>query len=56
MTDEAVTTALAELREDVRTTVYYADVLEYSYEEIAAFTDAPIGTDLSRLHRGPDAA
>lgn len=52
MTDEAVTTALAELREDVRTTVYYADVLEYSYKEIAAITDAPIGTVMSRLHRG----
>jgi RNA polymerase sigma-70 factor, ECF subfamily len=52
MTDEVVTTALAELREDIRTTVYYADVMEFSYKEIAVITDAPIGTVMSRLHRG----
>jgi RNA polymerase sigma-70 factor (ECF subfamily) len=52
MTDEDVTTALAALREDVRTTVYYADVLEFSCKEIAAMTNCPIGTVMSRLHRG----
>jgi RNA polymerase sigma-70 factor (ECF subfamily) len=52
MTDEEVTTAFIALRAEVRTTVYYADVLEFSYKEIAAITDCPIGTVMSRLHRG----
>jgi RNA polymerase sigma-70 factor (ECF subfamily) len=52
VTDEEVTTALAALREDVRTTVYYADVLEFSCKEIAVITNCPIGTVMSRLHRG----
>ncbi len=52
MTDEEVTTALSALREDVRTTVYYADVLELTCREIAAITNCPLGTVMSRLHRG----
>jgi RNA polymerase sigma-70 factor (ECF subfamily) len=51
-TDEEVATALAALREEVRATVYYADVLEFSCKEIAAITNCPIGTVMSRLHRG----
>jgi RNA polymerase sigma-70 factor, ECF subfamily len=50
--DEEVATALAALREDVRTTIYYADVLELSCKEIATMTNCPIGTVMSRLHRG----
>ncbi len=50
--DEVVATALAALRDDVRTTVYYADVLEFSCKEIATITDCPLGTVMSRLHRG----
>jgi len=52
MTDDDVTTALAALREEVRTTVYYADVLGFSSKEIATMTDCPVGTVMSRLHRG----
>ena len=52
MTDQDVSTALAALREDVRTTVYYADVLQFSCKEIAALTNCPLGTVMSRLHRG----
>jgi len=52
MTDGEVLTALAALGEDIRRTVYYADVLEFSYKEIAVITDCPIGTVMSRLHRG----
>jgi RNA polymerase sigma-70 factor, ECF subfamily len=52
MTDQEVSTALAGLREDVRTTVYYADVLQFSCKEIAALTNCPLGTVMSRLHRG----
>jgi RNA polymerase sigma-70 factor (ECF subfamily) len=52
MADKEVAAALAALREDVRTTVYYADVLEFSCREIAAITNCPVGTVMSRLHRG----
>jgi len=52
MTDQGLRTALATLRDDVRTTVYYADVLEFSCKEIATITNCPIGTVMSRLHRG----
>jgi RNA polymerase sigma-70 factor, ECF subfamily len=52
MIDVDLATALGTLREEVRTTVYYADVLQLSYREIAAITECPIGTVMSRLHRG----
>lgn len=49
--DPRIKAALQELREDFRTTVYLADVEGFSYQEIAAFTGAPVGTVMSRLHR-----
>jgi RNA polymerase sigma-70 factor (ECF subfamily) len=52
MPNEDVTTAFAALQVDVRTAIYYADVLGFSYAEIAALSDCPIGTVMSRLHRG----
>jgi RNA polymerase sigma-70 factor (ECF subfamily) len=50
--DDEITTALAALNEQMRLTVYYADVLQLSCQEIATITDSPIGTVSSRLHRG----
>jgi RNA polymerase sigma-70 factor, ECF subfamily len=52
MPDSELMMAFADLRADVRTTVYYADALELSSREIAAITDCPVGTVMSRLHRG----
>ena len=50
--DSDVTRALAQLGEDFRLAVYLADVEGFSYKEIAEIMDTPIGTVMSRLHRG----
>jgi RNA polymerase sigma-70 factor, ECF subfamily len=49
--DDAVT-ALSALPDDLRATVYYADVQGYRNTEIAAMLKIPVGTVGSRLHRG----
>ena len=50
--DDDVTRALESLPEDFRTVVILCDIEGLSYEEIAEFTECPIGTVRSRLHRG----
>ena len=50
--DSDVTKALAQIGEDFRLAVYLADVEGFSYKEIAEIMDTPIGTVMSRLHRG----
>jgi RNA polymerase sigma-70 factor (ECF subfamily) len=50
--DSDVKRALQEIPEDFRLAVYVADVEGYSYKEIAEIMDTPIGTVMSRLHRG----
>jgi RNA polymerase sigma-70 factor (ECF subfamily) len=51
-TDEEVKEALEALPEQFRLAVYLADVEGFSYKEIAEILDIPIGTVMSRLHRG----
>ena len=50
--DNEIVDALKQLREDYRMVVYYADVEGLAYKEIAEVLDVPIGTVMSRLHRG----
>jgi RNA polymerase sigma-70 factor, ECF subfamily len=44
--------ALEELPEPFKTAVLLRDVEDFSYQEIARMLDVPIGTVMSRLHRG----
>ncbi|MEY2437786.1 MAG: polymerase sigma-70 factor, subfamily [Acidimicrobiaceae bacterium] len=51
-TDDEVKAALESLPEQFRMAVLLADVEGFSYKEIAEILDIPIGTVMSRLHRG----
>jgi RNA polymerase sigma-70 factor (ECF subfamily) len=51
-TDDEVKAALESLPEGFRLAVLLADVEGFSYKEIAEITEVPIGTVMSRLHRG----
>ena len=51
-TDDEVKQALEDLPENFRLPVILADVEGFSYKEIAEMLDIPIGTVMSRLHRG----
>jgi RNA polymerase sigma-70 factor, ECF subfamily len=51
-TDIEVKEALESLPEAFRIAVILADVEGFSYKEIAEITDVPIGTVMSRIHRG----
>lgn len=50
--DTRIQDALMGLAEDYRMVVYYADVEGLPYKDIAEIMDTPIGTVMSRLHRG----
>jgi RNA polymerase sigma-70 factor (ECF subfamily) len=51
-TDDEVKSALESLPEAFRIAVLLADVEGFSYKEIANITNVPIGTVMSRIHRG----
>ena len=51
-TDTDVKTAIESLPDSFRMAVLLADVEGFSYKEIAEITDVPIGTVMSRIHRG----
>ncbi|TVR24687.1 MAG: sigma-70 family RNA polymerase sigma factor [Ilumatobacter sp.] len=51
-TDDEVKTALEDLPENFRLPVLLADVDGFAYKEIAEILDIPVGTVMSRLHRG----
>lgn len=50
--DDDIKRALSELSEDFRMAVYLSDVEGFAYKEIAQIMDTPVGTVMSRLHRG----
>ena len=51
-TDDEVKNALESLPEDFRVPVLLSDVDGFAYKEIAEMLEIPIGTVMSRLHRG----
>ena len=51
-TDDEVKRALEDLPENFRIPVLLADVEGFAYKEIAEMLDVPVGTVMSRLHRG----
>ena len=50
--DNDIKAAMQALPAQFREVVYYADVEGFRYKEIAALTNTPRGTVMSRLHRG----
>jgi len=52
ITDEDVLQALGKVPQNFKEIVVLCDVEGFAYKEIASFLDVPIGTVMSRLHRG----
>jgi RNA polymerase sigma-70 factor (ECF subfamily) len=50
--DVEIRAAMQALPEDFRMAVYYADVEGLQYKDIAVMMNTPVGTVMSRLHRG----
>ena len=50
--DNEIQAALLSLREEIRMIVYYADVEDFSYKEIANIMNISVGTMVSRLNCG----
>ncbi len=52
LADRDVVDALAALPEDFAHAIYLADIEGFTYREIAEIMDTPVGTVMSRIHRG----
>ena len=52
LSQNSVVEALAEVPHDFRDVVVLVDIGEFSYADAAQILDVPIGTVMSRLHRG----
>jgi len=50
--DDDITNAMDALPEEFRLAIILSDLQGFSYKEIAEILDCPIGTVMSRLHRG----
>ena len=52
LADSDILRALCELPAEFRAVVYLADILGYRHKEVAQIMETPVGTVMSRLHRG----
>jgi RNA polymerase sigma-70 factor (ECF subfamily) len=52
LSQNAVVEALAEVPHDFRDVIVLVDIGEFSYADAAQILDIPVGTVMSRLHRG----
>ena len=52
LSQNSVVDALAEVPHDFRDVVVLVDIGDFSYADAAQILDIPIGTVMSRLHRG----
>jgi len=52
LADSDILSALRELPEEFRVAIYLADIEGYPYRQIAEMMEIPLGTVMSRLHRG----
>ena len=52
LSQDSVVEALADVPHDFRDVIVLVDIGEFSYADSAQILDIPIGTVMSRLHRG----
>jgi RNA polymerase sigma-70 factor, ECF subfamily len=52
LSQDAIVHALAEVPHDFRDVIVLVDIGDFSYQDAAQILDVPIGTVMSRLHRG----
>ena len=52
LSQDSIVEALADVPHDFRDTLVLVDIGEFSYADAAQILDIPIGTVMSRLHRG----
>ena len=52
LSQDSIVTALSSLPDDFRDVVVLVDIGDFSYADAAQILDIPLGTVMSRLHRG----